>query len=303
MTQQDDAERTAGLRRRIVTPAPPAPVPQPPAKVQGPEEDPNQPDKSMLTTSPKGESSESDAAQSAAPGGNAKDSKESKDAASTDTIHVVDIDDEELDAPAGAGAAAATATLEAPTKTDKDSDTSAADTGDGEEGTSNTSVVRATGSMAVATLISRVTGFIRTVLIGAALGPAVASAFNTANTLPNIITEIVLGSVLTALVVPVLVRAEKEDEDHGARFIRQLFTLTVTLMTVVTVLAVACAPLLTRLFLDDEGKVNVVQATSFAFLVLPQIFFYGLFSLFMAILNTKEHFRPCLLYTSPSPRD
>ena len=66
MTQQDDAERTAGLRRRIVTPAPPAPVPQPPAKVQGPEEDPNQPDKSMLTTSPKGESSESDAAQSAA---------------------------------------------------------------------------------------------------------------------------------------------------------------------------------------------------------------------------------------------
>ncbi|MCG7254639.1 murein biosynthesis integral membrane protein MurJ [Corynebacterium hadale] len=297
MTQQDDAERTAGLRRRIVTPAPPAPVPQPPAKVQGPEEDPNQPDKSMLTTSPKGESSESDAAQSAAPGGNAKDSKESKDAASTDTIHVVDIDDEDLDAPAGAvgagaGAAAATATLEAPTKTDKDSDTSAADTGDGEEGTSNTSVVRATGSMAVATLISRVTGFIRTVLIGAALGPAVASAFNTANTLPNIITEIVLGSVLTALVVPVLVRAEKEDEDHGARFIRQLFTLTVTLMTVVTVLAVACAPLLTRLFLDDEGKVNVVQATSFAFLVLPQIFFYGLFSLFMAILNTKEHFRP-----------
>ena len=271
MTQQDDAERTAGLRRRIVTPAPPAPVPQPPAKVQGPEEDPNQPDKSMLTTSPKGESSESDAAQSAAPGGNAKDSKESKDAASTDT---------------------ATATLEAPTKTDKDSGTSAADTGDGEEGTSNTSVVRATGSMAVATLISRVTGFIRTVLIGAALGPAVASAFNTANTLPNIITEIVLGSVLTALVVPVLVRAEKEDEDHGARFIRQLFTLTVTLMTVVTVLAVACAPLLTRLFLDDEGKVNVVQATSFAFLVLPQIFFYGLFSLFMAILNTKEHFRP-----------
>ncbi|MDK8244086.1 murein biosynthesis integral membrane protein MurJ [Corynebacterium sp. UMB10321] len=154
------------------------------------------------------------------------------------------------------------------------------------------SVVRATGSMAIATLISRITGFIRTVLIGAALGPAVASAFNTANTLPNIITEIVLGSVLTALVVPVLVRAEKEDPDRGERFIRQLFTLTLTILTVVTVAAVAAAPLLTRVFLDDEGQVNVAQSTSFAYLVLPQIFFYGMFSLFMAVLNTKEHFRP-----------
>ncbi|MBZ4345691.1 murein biosynthesis protein MurJ, partial [Mycobacterium tuberculosis] len=89
-------------------------------------------------------------------------------------------------------------------------------------------VVRATGSMAIATLISRVTGFIRTVLIGAALGEVVAASFNTANTLPNLITEIVLGSVLTALVVPVLVRAEKEDADHGAAFIRRLFTLTLT---------------------------------------------------------------------------
>ncbi len=154
------------------------------------------------------------------------------------------------------------------------------------------SVIRATGSMAVATLISRITGFIRTVLIGAALGEVVASAFNTANTLPNLITEIVLGSVLTALVVPVLVRAEKEDPDRGAAFIRRLFTLTLTLMTVVTVLAVAGAPWLAEMMVKEDSKVNLVQTTSFAYLLLPQIFFYGMFSLFMAILNTKEHFRP-----------
>ncbi|MCT1369577.1 murein biosynthesis integral membrane protein MurJ [Corynebacterium mucifaciens] len=146
--------------------------------------------------------------------------------------------------------------------------------------------------MAIATLISRVTGFIRTVLIGAALGEVVAGSFNTANTLPNLITEIVLGSVLTALVVPVLVRAEKEDADHGAAFIRRLFTLTLTLMTVVTLVAVTTAPLLTRMMMDEDSKGNLVQTTSFAYLVLPQIFFYGMFSLFMAILNTKEHFRP-----------
>lgn len=163
---------------------------------------------------------------------------------------------------------------------------------DAAETTSDSDVVRSTGSMAVATLLSRLTGFVRIAVITSLLGGAIASAFQTANTLPNLITEIVLGSVMTALVVPVLVRAEKEDPDRGAAFIRRLFTLTVTLLTVVTVLAVAGAPLLSRMLLDQDGKVNVGMSTSFAFLVLPQIFFYGLFSLFMAVLNTKGIFRP-----------
>lgn len=232
MTEQGVGQ---GLRRRIVTPAPPAPVPAPrepkPAREAA---EGGAPDKSLLTTSPKGET--------IAPPQTA------------DTV----VAGEPAQQPAEGGE----------------------------------KVVRATGSMAIATLISRITGFIRTVLIGAALGEVVAASFNTANTLPNLITEIVLGSVLTALVVPVLVRAEKEDADHGAAFIRRLFTLTLTLMTVVTVLAVATAPLLTRMMMDEESKGNLVQTTSFAYLVLPQIFFYGMFSLFMAILNTKEHFRP-----------
>lgn len=222
-----------GLRRRIVTPAPPAPVPAPrepkPARDTA---DGGAPDKSLLTTSPKGE------------------------------------------------------TIAPPQTADSVA------VGEPQAAEGGEKVVRATGSMAIATLISRVTGFIRTVLIGAALGEVVAASFNTANTLPNLITEIVLGSVLTALVVPVLVRAEKEDADHGAAFIRRLFTLTLTLMTVVTLVAVTTAPLLTRMMMDEDSKGNLVQTTSFAYLVLPQIFFYGMFSLFMAILNTKEHFRP-----------
>lgn len=157
---------------------------------------------------------------------------------------------------------------------------------------SNADVVRSTGSMAVATLISRITGFLRNAMIGASLGPAVASAFNTANTLPNLITEIVLGAVLTSLVVPVLVRAEKEDPDRGAAFIRRLFTLSMSLLVLVTAIALLTAPLLTRMMLGTDGQVNVVQSTSFAFLLLPQILFYGVFSLFMAVLNTKGIFKP-----------
>ncbi len=157
---------------------------------------------------------------------------------------------------------------------------------------SDKDVVRAGGSMAIATLLSRMTGFLRNVAIGATMGPAISSAFNTANTLPNLITEIVLGAVLTSLVVPVLVRAEKEDPDGGAEFIRRMFTLSATLLVGVTLLAILGAPLLTRLMLDTDGKVNLIQSTSFAYLLLPQILFYGMFSLFMAVLNTKSVFRP-----------
>ena len=239
MSQQDPSQQRAGLRRRIVTPAPPAPVPVPRAVVAEPPQGEREQDRSALTISPSGEALDTpqppEPAELATPG------------------------------PREAG-----------------------ETAQG----SSTDVVRSTGSMALATLLSRITGFIRTVLIGAALGAPVASAFNTANTLPNLITEIVLGSVLTALVVPVLVRAEKEDPDRGARFIRQLFTLTFALLFVVTIAAVVAAPWLTRMMLDSEGEVNVVQSTAFAYLLLPQIFFYGMFALFMAILNTKEHFRP-----------
>lgn len=156
---------------------------------------------------------------------------------------------------------------------------------------SDASVMRSTGSMAIANLASRITGFVRMILILTVLGPAVASAFNTANTLPNMITELVLGSVLTAMFMPLLARAAQEDPDGGASFIRRLLTATAVLALVATVVAVACAPLLTELNLGD-GEVNTDLATAFAFLLLPQIFFYGVFSVMLAVLNYNGVFRP-----------
>lgn len=185
-----------------------------------------------------------------------------------------------------AAAAAATAT----TATTTTATTAAA--GGGSDGNSDADVVRAGGSMAIATLISRITGFIRTVLITSSLGAAIASAFQTANQIPNLITEIVLGAVLTSLVVPVLIHAEKEDPDRGEEFVRRLFTLSVVILGGVTILSVIFAPALTRMMLREDGQVNVAQATSMAYLLLPQIFFYGLFALFQAVLNTKNVFAP-----------
>ncbi|MDX2357571.1 murein biosynthesis integral membrane protein MurJ [Dietzia sp. PP-33] len=164
-------------------------------------------------------------------------------------------------------------------------------TGSTTRDSSDASVMRSTGSMAVANLASRITGFVRMILILTILGPAVASAFNTANTLPNMITELVLGSVLTAMFMPLLARAAQEDPDGGVSFIRRLLTATSVLALVAAVVAVACAPLLTELNLGD-GEVNTDLATAFAFLLLPQIFFYGVFSVMLAVLNYNGIFRP-----------
>ncbi|EGD54540.1 murein biosynthesis integral membrane protein MurJ [Gordonia neofelifaecis] len=156
---------------------------------------------------------------------------------------------------------------------------------------SDAGIMRTGGSIAIATLISRITGFVRTVLVLAMLGGAVASAFQAAYVLPSMIAEVVLGAVLTAIVIPVLVRAENEDDDGGAGFINRIFTLTLVLLGFASIVAIVAAPLLTMLNVGD-GQVNRPLTTALAYLLLPEILFYGLSALFIAILNMKGLFKP-----------
>ncbi|UXA21059.1 murein biosynthesis integral membrane protein MurJ [Mycobacterium sp. SMC-4] len=146
--------------------------------------------------------------------------------------------------------------------------------------------------MAIATLVSRLTGFARIVLLAAILGAALTSAFTVANQLPNLIAALVLEATFTAIFVPVLARAERDDPDGGAAFIRRLLTLATTLLLAVTIISTLAAPLLVDLMLGSDPMVNRPLTTAFAYLLLPQIIFYGLSSVFMAILNTRNIFGP-----------
>ncbi|MCF8589058.1 murein biosynthesis integral membrane protein MurJ [Gordonia liuliyuniae] len=159
------------------------------------------------------------------------------------------------------------------------------------ENPSDESVMRTGGSIAIGTLASRITGFIRTVLVLAMLGPALSSAFQAAYVLPGMISEVLLGAVLTAIVIPVLVRAEAEDADGGADFINRIFSLTLVVLGVATVVAIIAAPVLTTLNVG-EGEVNRDVTTALAYLLLPEVLFYGLTALFIAILNMKGLFKP-----------
>lgn len=146
--------------------------------------------------------------------------------------------------------------------------------------------------MAVATLVSRLTGFARIVLLATILGAALSSAFSVAYQLPNLIAALVLEATFTAIFVPVLARAERDDPDGGTAFVRRLVTLAAVLLLITTVLSVSAAPLLVDLMLGSQPEVNRDLTTAFAYLLLPQVLFYGLSSVFMAILNTRNVFGP-----------
>ena len=124
----------------------------------------------------------------------------------------------------------------------------------------------------------------------------VNDSYTVANTLPNIVYELLLGGVLTSVMVPLLVRAQTEDADGGEAYTRRLLTVAGAALALATLVAMATAPLLTRLYLGDgAGPANPQLATAFAWLLLPQIFFYGLGALLGAMLNTRGVFGPVRL--------
>ena len=154
-------------------------------------------------------------------------------------------------------------------------------------------ILRAAGTMAVATLVSRITGLLRTMVLTAALGVGlVGDAYNTSNTLPNIVYELLLGGVLTSVVVPLLVRSQERDADGGTAYAQRLVTIATLGLLVVTTLAVLAAPLLTRLYGLGEDPEQYRLATWLARILLLEIVFYGIGAMAQAILNSRGVFGP-----------
>jgi putative peptidoglycan lipid II flippase len=152
--------------------------------------------------------------------------------------------------------------------------------------------------MAVGTLVSRGTGFLRTLVLVYAVGTgALGNAYNNANTLPNTVYYLMLGGIFTSVVVPLLVRAARRDPDHGEAYAQRVFNLGALALLSVTVLATAlAAPLVTLYAPTIHGPAGSHLAAEhhlmvlWAYFFIPQIFFYGMSSLIGAILNTRGRF-------------
>ncbi len=165
-------------------------------------------------------------------------------------------------------------------------------TGADATGGGTASVVRSSGIMAAGSVVSRVTGFVRTAAIAAAIGAlTVGNAYQVSYALPLQVYELVLGGVLTSVLVPVLVKARKRDPDGGDGYTSGLLSLAVVVLGVATVLAVLAAPLLTGIFANADTPADARGLiTALSYFMLPSIFFYGMSALLAAVLNTRGHF-------------
>jgi putative peptidoglycan lipid II flippase len=146
--------------------------------------------------------------------------------------------------------------------------------------------------MAIGTLASRGTGFLRTVALAAALGTTrVSDAYNLGNTLPNVLYDLLLGGILSSVVVPVLIQAREEDADGGRRLSSALLSVVVVGLVAATVVGVLAAPLLVRLYVAGSvpARERALEVT-FTRFFLPQCVFYGLTGVVTAILNTRGRF-------------
>ncbi|MFD3659828.1 murein biosynthesis integral membrane protein MurJ [Streptomyces sp. NPDC058659] len=154
-------------------------------------------------------------------------------------------------------------------------------------------LLKSSAVMAAGTLVSRLTGFVRSLVITGALGAALlGDTFTIAYTLPTMIYILTVGGGLNSVFVPQLVRSMKNDEDGGEAYANRLLTLVMVALGLIVVAAVFAAPLLVRLMsntIADDAAANSVAVT-FARYCLPTIFFMGVHVVMGQILNARGKF-------------
>ncbi|MFC1410449.1 murein biosynthesis integral membrane protein MurJ [Streptacidiphilus sp. N1-12] len=147
--------------------------------------------------------------------------------------------------------------------------------------------------MAAGTLVSRGTGFVRTMVIAFAIGlHGMGTSYNVANTLPTLLYILVGGGALNAVFVPQLVRSMKNDEDGGQAYANRLLTLVIVGLGGVVFVTVLAAPILVRLVsnsvMNDPHSAEVT--VSLARYCLPTIFFMGVHVVMGQVLNARGRF-------------
>ncbi|MYQ52744.1 MULTISPECIES: murein biosynthesis integral membrane protein MurJ [unclassified Streptomyces] len=154
-------------------------------------------------------------------------------------------------------------------------------------------ILKSSALMAAGTLVSRLTGFVRSLVITAALGAALlGDSFTIAYTLPTMIYILTVGGGLNSVFVPQLVRSMKDDADGGEAYANRLLTLVMVTLGAIVALAVFASPWLIHMMsptIANDAAANSVAVT-FARYCLPTIFFMGVHVVMGQILNARGRF-------------
>ncbi|MFK0282071.1 murein biosynthesis integral membrane protein MurJ [Streptomyces sp. NPDC090499] len=154
-------------------------------------------------------------------------------------------------------------------------------------------LLKSSAVMAAGTMVSRLTGFVRSALIVSALGVGLlGDTFQVAYQLPTMIYILTVGGGLNSVFVPQLVRAMKEDDDGGEAFANRLLTLVMVALGLLTAATIAAAPLLIRLLSDSVASDPAANQVGITFVryFLPSIFFMGIHVVMGQVLNARGKF-------------
>ena len=159
-------------------------------------------------------------------------------------------------------------------------------------------LARPAAVMAIGTTLSRVTGLGRSIALAFALGVAesrLADSYNIANTLPNVLYELVLGGILTSVFIPLVVTQLRTKElDDAWKGISALISCAMVVLLACTLLVMLIAPWIIELFTDKGTGVAVAQqrelATFFLRVFAPQIALYGFAAIAAGLLNAHGRF-------------
>ncbi|MGO3885525.1 MAG: murein biosynthesis integral membrane protein MurJ [Mycetocola sp.] len=157
----------------------------------------------------------------------------------------------------------------------------------------NPSIGRASAFLASGTIASRLLGFLKAILLTQAIGVTSfgGNAFAVANQLPNTLYTIIAGGVISAILVPQIVRALVQ-ADRGQAYINKLLTIAFVVLGAATAVAMLLAPWLTTLYGANMPPIQQGLAITMAYWCIPQLLFYGLYTVIGEILNAHKLFGP-----------
>lgn len=156
----------------------------------------------------------------------------------------------------------------------------------------NSRVVKAAGVVGVATLASRILGFIRDAVLAWFFGAGFSSdAFIAAFRIPNLLRRLFAEGSLSSAFIPVFTEyIIKQGEDEAFHLARSAFRLLSVLLVIVTFCGIFLSPWIVRLiapgFSADKLSLTIILTR----LMFPYIFFIGMVALCMGILNVLGHF-------------
>lgn len=158
-------------------------------------------------------------------------------------------------------------------------------------------LARSTATQTVLTGISRLTGFVRVVVVAAVLGTTfLGNTYQSANTVPNIVFELFAAGALQAVLVPALVaRFDRGDDEGAERLAGSVLGLTLAVLGTLVVLGALASPVLMRGLVSGVEDVGiraeqVSLGTTFLLIFLPQILVYDVGLVATAVLHARGRF-------------